>query len=184
MIDEEKKQDVLIVIDYQKAFKNENSKKTITYINKLARDYCWDKIIQTMWFNSGDVNNLYIQNLNYEECQLSGKDCGLVKMFPGATVLPRINMYSCATEEFLSIMKYNMNVYIAGWETDACVLATLFSLFDKGLNFKVVSECVTSKTIEIDDAARKIIRRQFGNVIIEMNDIDVLKRKKGIFAKI
>ena len=66
----------------------------------------------------------------------------------------------------------------------ANILATLFSLFDKGLNFKVVSECVTSKTVEIDDAARKIIRRQFGNVIIEMNDIDVLKRKKGIFAKI
>lgn len=36
MIDEEKKQDVLIVIDYQKAFKNENSKKTITYIHKQA----------------------------------------------------------------------------------------------------------------------------------------------------
>ena len=178
MFDEEGKQDVLIIIDYQKAFKNDNSIKTIKSINRLVKEFNWDRIIQTMWFNSGDINNLYMQNLNYSDCQLNGKGCGLVKMFSGAHVIPRINMYSCATDELLNILKYNMNVYIAGWETDACVLATLFSLFDKGLNFYVVSECITSKTDEIDEAARKIIKRQFGDVIISIDNISINKKEK------
>lgn len=183
MLDEERKQNVLIIIDYQKAFKNDNSVKTIKSINALAKNYKWDMIIQTMWFNSGDKTNLYMQNLNYDECQLDGRDCGLVKMFPNVHVFPRVNMYSCATEQLLQVLRYDMNVYIAGWETDACVLATLFSLFDKGLSFFVVSECVTSKTDEIDEAARKIIKRQFGDVIIRMDDINVPLRKRGLFSK-
>ena len=181
MLDEENRQNVLIIIDYQKAFKNSNSEKTIKPINKLAKSFKWDMIIETMWFNSGDESNLYMQNLSYDECQLEDKAGALVKMFPNVHVFPRVNRYSCATEQFLAILNYNMDIYIAGWETDACVLATLFSLFDRGVNFKVVSECVTSKTDEVDEAARKIIKRQFGDVIISIDDISVEKKKIGLF---
>lgn len=181
MFDEEKRQNVLVVIDYQKAFKNENSQKTVRAINKVAKMYKWDVLIQTMWFNSGEESNLYMQNLNYDECKVEDKDGGLVKMFPKAYVFPRVNQYSCATEQFLAVLNYNMNIYVCGWETDACVLATLFSLFDKGVNFKVIDECTTSKTDEIDEAARKVIKRQFGDVIVGMNDLAV-ERKKTLFG--
>ena len=36
---------ILLVIDYQKAFKNENSSKTINQINKVATARKWDSII-------------------------------------------------------------------------------------------------------------------------------------------
>lgn len=171
------KDDVLIIIDYQKAFKNENSAKTVKIINKLAKMYKWDMIIQTMWFNSGDENNLFMQNLSYDECQLEDKAGGLVKMFPNVHVFPRVNQYSCATKQMLEVLNYNMNIYVCGWETDACVLATLFSFFDNGISFKVVSEATTSKTEEIDEAARKVIKRQFGDVMVKYDELEVEKKK-------
>lgn len=179
MIDQ--KENVLLVIDYQKAFKNNNSVKTIKIINKLARMYKWDKVIETMWFNSGEESNLYMQNLGYDACKLEDADAGLVKMFPATIVLPRINRYSCCTDDFFKLINYNMNIYVAGWETDACVLGTLFSLFDNGVNFTVVSEAVTSETDELDMMAKKIIERQFGNVLMSYESLPIEKKKLFCF---
>lgn len=170
---------VLLIIDWQKGFINTNSKKVNKYIYSLAEDYQWDYIYQAMWFNSGDVNSLVLKNVNYEDCKIQDKDASLQKLFPGAYVIPRVDCYSCITDEFRSMMKYDWHVYVCGLETDACVLASAFSLFDSRMNFNIVSEAVSSKTDSIDQAARLVIRRQFGRgSIISIDDIKVPKKPK------
>lgn len=176
---DEDRQEVLLIIDYQKGFLNDNSKRIIKPLTKLLHNKKFDKVIMTMWFNSG-VNN-FTECLNYENCQVDGKDAGLIKLYHGSSVYPRVNRYSCLTEEMLSILKYNMHIYLCGLETDACVLGTAFGLFDYGFKFNIIDDCTTSKNKELEDAARLIINRQFGvNTFIRSTDLYIPK-KFGIF---
>lgn len=171
----------LLLIDYQKGFHNDNSKKIIKPISKLVKHGQFDYIIQTMWFNSG-VNN-FTELLDYEECKVDGKDAGLIKLFPKAHVFPRVNMYSCFTDDLKAILKYNMNIYVAGWETDACVLGTVFQLFDYGFKFKILEDCVASKNTELEEATKLIMLRQFGDNIFTLSTelYDEPKKLFGIF---
>lgn len=153
---------ILLVIDYQKAFKNENSSKTINQINKVATARKWDSIIQTMWFNSQDTESLYLLNLNYNECDPYSNDSGLVKRFDKSVVMTRYDKYSCVDEELARKLHGDVVIYIIGWETDACVLGTCFDLFDRGINFKVVKDCVKSEHEDVHKAALRIIERNFG----------------------
>lgn len=62
-------------------------------------------------------------------------------------------------------MTMSPGCYIAGWETDACVLGTCFELFDKGVPFRVVTDCVASERQPAHDAALVIMNRNFGKVV-------------------
>lgn len=178
----DEKENVLFIIDYQRGFLNKNSKEVIKPINSIAIGFKWDRVFQAMWFNSGNENDLIVKNVNYEDCQIDGKDASLKRLYHGAYVIPRVNKYSCITEEVVKLLRYNWNIYITGIETDACVLGTCFSLFDLGIDFKVVSEAVSSKTPELDSMAKAIMRRQFGaGSVISMTEIDVPKKQTGLF---
>ena len=172
--------DTLLVIDYQKGFKSDNAKRIIKPITDLVRGRSFDYIIQTMWFNSG-INN-FTELLDYEECKVDGKDAGLVKLFPKAHVFPRVNMYSCMTDDLKNILKYNMDIYVCGWESDACVLGTAFQLFDYGFKFKVIEDCTASKRSELEEATKLIMLRQFGdNIFIQSTDMYEKKKLFGLF---
>lgn len=175
----EDKLEVLMLIDYQKGFYNDNSKRIIKPITKLVKNKKFDYIIQTMWFNSG-VNN-FTECLNYEECKVDGKDAGLIKLFHGATVYPRVNQYSCLTEEVKNNLKYNMHIYLCGLEIDACVLGTAFGLFDYGFKFNILEDCTASVDEKIEDAAKQVIKRQFGDsMLIQSTDLYEKKKLFGI----
>lgn len=160
---------ILLLIDYQKAFKKE---ETVDNISKLATHHKWDNIIQTLWFNSKTESSLYMQNLGYGECDPNSKDSGLVKRFKNSVMVPRYDMYSCVDENLVHMIYGGAEVYIAGWETDACVLGTCFGLFDRGINFKVITDCVSSANTDVHVAALKIIQRNFGrSCLVESKDL-------------
>lgn len=117
---------VLLLIDYQKGFKSDCSKATVPAIEKLARRGGWDDIIQTMWLNSKEPDSPYIQNLGYTENSAYDK-------------------YSCVEDGLVRLLHGNTMTYIAGWESDACVLGTCFDLFDKGVPFRIVTDCIASE---------------------------------------
>ena len=171
--------EVLLIVDYQKGFKSDNAKKIIKPLTNLVRYKSFDYIIQTMWFNSG-VNN-FTELLDYEECKVDGKDAGLVKLFPKAHVFPRVNAYSCLTDDLKNMLKYNMIIYLCGWEFDACVLGTGFGLFDYGFKFKVIEDCTASKRNELEEAAKVIMLRQFGDEIF-IKSTDMYDERKKIFG--
>ena len=85
---------VLVIIDYQNSFKTPESAKTVDKINKLATKHKWDMIIQTMWFNSQEEASLYLQNLDYTDCDPYDRSSGLVKRFKDAEIATRYDRYS------------------------------------------------------------------------------------------
>lgn len=156
---------ILIIVDYQNSFKNSESSKTVAKINALATKHEWDSIIQTMWFNSQEEESLYMKNLDYSECTPYDRSSGLVKKFKDASVVTRYDKYSCLDENLARRLHGDCMTYVAGWETDACVLGTCFDLFDRGILFKVVTDCIASKNADIHNSAIDIMRRNFGDVI-------------------
>lgn len=55
----------------------------------------------------------------------------------------------------------NTMTYIAGWESDACV-----DLFDKGVPFRIVTDCIASERQNAHEAALVIMNRNFGKVTL------------------
>lgn len=53
-------------------------------------------------------------------------------------------------------------VYIAGFETDACVLATAFALFDRGIRPIVIKSCCSSAEPTVHTTALRILQRNIG----------------------
>lgn len=61
----------------------------------------------------------------------------------------------------VQLLHGNTMTYIAGWESDACVLGTCFDLFDKGVPFRIVTERQNAH-----EAALVIMNRNFGKVTL------------------
>ena len=73
--------------------------------------------------------------------------------------------YSPLTDEFKAFLdKENFDVaFVCGIETDSCVLATAFSLFDYGVKPIIVIDCcATCAGSEFQHAAHMIMERSFG----------------------
>ena len=82
--------------------------------------------------------------------------------------------YSALTDELKTILSNGSfdTIYLCGLETDACVLATAFDLFDFGITPKILIDCCASaRGKEYHVAAQKIMERSFGiNNIIRLSD--------------
>ena len=56
---------------------------------------------------------------------------------------------------------------VIGCDTDACILATAFKLFDENYEFRVLSDyCFSSGGKEVHDSAVEIMKRNFGTAVI------------------
>lgn len=56
---------------------------------------------------------------------------------------------------------------IVGCDSDACVLATCYKLFDNGIDFTILTDFLysTSRDTSINDSAIKIMKRNFGSCV-------------------
>lgn len=157
---------VLLLIDYQKGFKSACSKATVPAIEKLTKRGGWDDIIQTMWLNSKEPDSPYIQNLGYTENSAYDRGHALVTKFKDAKIFTRYDKYSCVEDGLVQLLHGNTMTYTAGWESDACVLGTCFDLFDKGVPFRIVTDCIASERQNAHEAALVIMNRNFGKVTL------------------
>lgn len=90
----------------------------------------------------------------------------LVTKFKDAKIFTRYDKYSCVEDGLVRLLHGNTMTYIAGWESDACVLGTCFDLFDKGVPFRIVTDCIASERQNAHEAALVIMNRNFGKVTL------------------
>lgn len=150
---------VLLIIDVQKQFLNGNTRRVVEFLQKLLREEKFDCVIQSCWQNS--PGSRYETELGYRE----GRDARPLLHCPGETVLLRAN-YSATNYELLDLLRSGDEIFVAGLETDACVLATLFALWDRGFCFRVFREGAGTKREELQEPALALIRRQFGAQVL------------------
>ena len=151
---------ILLVIDLQRQFKDDNGQyeKCLKYISEYKDKY--DRIVGTLFRNTND--SMYEKKLDYGDCK---KTSILDLDYRCYDEILIKNGYITNIDSLVSRMK-DCVIDIIGCDADACVLATVFSLWDKGYNFNILTDYIytTSKDIDKEDILR-IMKRNFGKCV-------------------
>lgn len=151
---------LLLVIDVQKDFINENTKPILLKIEELVNSGKFKNIVFTRFINN--VNSVFYKELNYKGCltkeqQQIAIDTKDYKIFDK-------KIYSSLNDELKKYLKENSidEIYLCGFDTDACVFKTALDLFENDYNVYVLKDyCMSGKSVElhnvyIDNLARLI----------------------------
>lgn len=137
----------LLIVDAQVGFNP--CQKLLDSIQNKAKNYSF--VAMTRFFNAPE--SLYRTVLNWR-----GEGGELAISLPGAIILDKTG-YGL-TPQHIKILKAHCNEWhVCGFETDACVLACSFSLWDSGLLPTILYDLCDSP---LQDEAIAIGRRQFG----------------------
>ncbi len=156
---------LLLVIDLQKSFINDNTKIILNKINKLLDESKYDKVVFTKFINS--TNSIWFTKLNYKECiteeskkiQIDTRDNKIIDK----------TIYSSLGDELKKYIIDNMidKIYLCGIDTECCVLKTAVDLFENGYDVYVLKDyCACMEGIERYNNAIEILKRNIGNDMV------------------
>lgn len=152
---------ILLVIDLQKEFyKDKKEDKILSFIKNNYSKF--DKVIATVFINTEDSN--FVKALDYKDCKHSNIES---IEFDGNYIILK-KTYGLDIKELTSrgITK-NDTIYVVGCDSDACIMATCFTLFDNEYDFRILSNYIytTSSDFSNEDVL-KILKRNFGKFVI------------------
>lgn len=164
---------LLLVIDLQENFINDNTKNVPNSINKLINSNVANHIVFTKFIN-GDNSNFY-KILNYKGC-MSEKDRNIVIDTKDYKVIEK-RIYTAYNDELKLYIDTNniKTIYLYGIDTDACVLKTAIDLFENNFDVKVIEDCSMSHSgIEYHNFAINMLKKLIGsqNVIKMLGSVN------------
>lgn len=165
---------VLLVIDLQEQFRDGAGRyeKCIDFINRHTDDYL---VVGTVFRNRR--GSMFCRHLRWDGCM----DAGIGDIKYNYHHLLEKNGYSVDIkhlEKAVAIWAKSarhpnndaskIEYFIMGCDADACVLATAFSMWDRGMKFKLLADHIytTAEDYGTGDVI-KIYRRNFGNCVIQ-----------------
>lgn len=152
---------LLLVIDFQKDFINDNTKDYVAKIEELIVSDKYDEIVFTKFINN--ENSKWYKELNYKGCiDKQGQDIVIdtqeYKIFEKT-------IYSALNNELRKFIKENdiEQIYLCGFDTDACVQKTALDLFENNYDVYVLKDyCMCSKGIELHNIIINNLKRLIG----------------------
>lgn len=152
---------LLIIIDLQAAFINENTKEAPAEIQKLMTTHHFDKIMFTKFVNS--LTNPVYTNIKWDKCLteeskkvlLNTRDCPVLSK----------KTYSVFTSELKDYLASNniRKIYLCGIDIECCVLVSAFNLFENNYDVYVLKDyCFSMNGKETYENAIGILKRNIG----------------------
>lgn len=148
---------ILLVVDLQKEFRDDDGQyeKILDFVRK-TQDY--DRIIATKCFNLS--NSPFLKYNCWSDCQSKIEDLEFTPYFIIGKSSYGLIDYSLLNEEW----EYD----IIGFNTDACVLKVAMDMFDKGYNFRVLTQyCYSSNGKESHLRGKEVLRANIGTAFVE-----------------
>lgn len=147
----------LIVVDLQKAFRP--SPDIVQGIAAILDQY--DVVVATKFLNR--QWSLYETELGYTQCQIGSPESEIVIPLRPKHVFDRFS-YGVQAVHIETLKAYPVMCWdIVGCDTEACVLATCYNLWDNNIKFRVLKNlCHSSGGRDYHDAALKVMERSFG----------------------
>lgn len=138
---------LLLVIDVQKDFVNDNTKDCVSKIESLVNSNKFDMVAFTKYINDEDSN--FYKDLKYKGCMTEEGRKIVVDTRNNKVFEKRV--YTAVNEELKKYFDDNKidNVYLCGIDTDACVLKTALDLFESNINVFVLKDYCMSHSGEI-----------------------------------
>ncbi len=150
----------LIVVDLQREFVGYNH-DFVEKIIGLAKTWPTQDVFWMVYQNAHD--SLFIRHLGWDEC-IHSPESSLIR----AKGLEQHNIvehhsYSFPLETIIQWQGKYKDVVLCGADTDACLLATAFNLWDYKIRPIILADyCLSSDGDEFHLPALKIMKRQFG----------------------
>lgn len=148
-----------LVIDLQKEFSfgNEEAYNKAVAFTKAAHKR-GDIILATRFINQ--KNSQYVKRLKWSDC-----------MNPAPLEIPftkMVNKTAYGINPNWVMANQKGPVYLYGCDTDACVLAAAFCLFDHDIDFYILTDlCFSSGGILAHERAKSVMKRQFGETSLK-----------------
>jgi len=152
---------LLLVIDVQKDFINDITIEYTDKIEELINSNEYDDVAFTKFMNNKDSK--WYRELKYNGCldevgQEIVIDAKKYKIFEKT-------IYSSVSEEFEEYLKENdiTQIYLCGFDTDACVQKTALDLFEKDYDVYVLKDyCMSNAGIELHNVIIDNLKRLIG----------------------
>lgn len=157
--------ELLLVVDVQKAFINKETKKTFEKIKELVKSKRYSNIIYGKFLNH--KNSPFYNKLGYKEC-IDNASQELVIDPEDNKIISR-DKYSLYTRELVDyIISNNIdNIYICGFDTDACIYITALELFENNFNVYVLKDyCFSSEGSKFHKYGIILLEKQIGEKYI------------------
>ena len=156
---------LLLVIDMQKDFINENTKFLIEKIEKLIDENKFNNIVFTRFINNN--NSVFYKRLKYTGC--TSKEGMKIVLSEDSKKIIDKQGYTALTKECIEYINENNidEIYLCGIDTECCVLKTAFDMFEAGYNVYVLKDYSASTYgEERHNNAIQILERNIGKEFV------------------
>lgn len=156
-MEEKRAQTGLIVVDLQQAFSP--PPHIVQGIAEILPQY--DVVIATKYLNK--KWSLFETELGYTQCQIGSPESEIVIPLRPRAVFDRFS-YGLLQAHIERLKEYPVRRWdIVGCDTEACVLATCYDLWDNDIRFTVLKHlCHSSGGQECHEAGLRIMKRSLG----------------------
>ena len=152
---------LLLVIDLQNDFINENTRDIVERINELINSNKYEHIVFTKFIN--DEDSIYYKKLNSRfflteegrDIPLNTKDYKVINKY----------VYSALNDELKEYISTNNidEIYLCGLDTDACVYKTALDLFENNYDVYVLKDYTMShRGVELHNIFIENLKRLIG----------------------
>ena len=152
----------ILIIDMQKGFINKNNSFLIEKINDYLALNNFENIFYTKYINT--PQSPFVKILNWNGMLTVEDQKIVVNQLPNSMCFVKTG-YGLTTEMISKIKEKNITeIEICGTDTDACVLAIAYNLFDNNIKPIIIKDlCSSSST----------------NKLIHKNSLEIMKRSFG-----
>ena len=156
--------DCLILVDIQKGFVTEKTDYVIPRIHDLIRSGRFRHIVCTKFINL--PNSPYVRFIGWHKFMPGSAETEVdSEVVKASERIIEKTTYSALTDEFLKYIEDNQieKVYVAGIDTDCCVMTTAEDLFSHNIPFEVLLYYSSSNGgEESHNAAIRVMTRLLG----------------------
>ena len=152
---------LLLVIDLQQYFINENTKEIPSKIEDIVNSGKYKNIAFTRFVNF--KNSIYTKKLNWNGC-INKNETQIVIDTKNNKIFNK-SIYSAVNKELLNYIEENKieEIYLCGIDTEACILKTAFDLFEKEYDVYVLKDyCASTLGVKRHNNAIAILKRNIG----------------------
>ena len=165
--------DCLLVVDFQQGFAL-NTNPALSSKIKLLVDLFTDVSYCAFTQFKNTTSSNFVKQYGWNKLSTEEEQDFIVHPNSANFVLEK-GTYSAVCDDLLDFLEGHQvkTVYLCGLDSDACVLATAFDLFDRDYRVLVIEDaCDSSGGSKINDAAMAIMRRSFGkNNIVKTDEV-------------
>ncbi len=152
---------LLLVIDVQKDFINEFTCNILERIQKLINSKQYDMVAFTRFIN--DKESVFYNKLNYKGCMTSEQQEIALDIHDSKVLDKRT--YTALNDELKQYLADNKidEIYLCGFDTDACVQKTALDLFEQDYEVYVLKDyCMSYRGEELHNLYINNMKRLIG----------------------